>query len=45
MFFITQETHALHYTENACKTSHRKQMHYITQETLNYITHKTYAQL
>jgi len=39
MLYITQETHALHYTGNTCSTSHRKHMHYIAQRAhANHIT-------
>jgi len=40
MLYITQGTHALHYTGNTWTTVHRKHMLYITQETQE--THALY---
>jgi len=40
MHYSTRETLALHHTDNTCTTSHRKHTHYITHDSLNYITHE-----
>jgi len=45
MHYITQETHAQHYTGNTCTILHKLHMHFITQVTglLLYITKEAHA--